>query len=264
MKLVSFIGTGKMGGALASAVIKKVGGENVILADNDLMKAKEIAGNSGAVCETSEIAVKNARFIFLGVKPQMMEAVAKTLKPCLQERNDKFVLVSMAAGTSIQRIEELFGKCPIIRIMPNTPAQVGKGMILYCANELVEKGDAEEFCGMLSLSGELDQIDEKLIDAASAVSGSGPAFVYMFIQAMADGGTLCGLPRDKALKYAIQTTLGAATLALNSDKHPEQLKDDVCSPGGTTIEGVRTMEENGVRGAMINAIKATYDKTKKL
>lgn len=264
MKLVSFIGTGKMGGALASAVIKKVGGEKVILSDNDISKAEQIAKNSGAVCEKSEVAVKNAKFIFLGVKPQMMAEVAKTLKPCLEERNDKYILISMAAGTSIKKIEDLFGKCPVIRIMPNTPVAVNKGMILYCANDLVENGDIEEFCDMLSVSGELDSIDEKLIDAASAVSGSGPAFVYMFIQAMADGGTLCGLPRDKALKYAIQTTLGAATLALNSDKHPEQLKDDVCSPGGTTIEGVRTMEENGVRGAMINAVKATFEKTKKL
>ncbi|MEE1279588.1 MAG: pyrroline-5-carboxylate reductase dimerization domain-containing protein, partial [Oscillospiraceae bacterium] len=119
-------------------------------------------------------------------------------------------------------------------------------------------------CDILSLSGKLDALDEKLIDAASAVSGCGPAFVYLFIQAMADGGVKCGLPRDKALAYAEQTVLGAAKLAIESGEHPEKLKDDVCSPGGTTIEGVRAMEEGKVRAAMIDAVTAAFEKSKKL
>lgn len=261
MKFAGFVGTGKMGGALATAVIKKVGGENVVLADAQIEKAEALAKEYGCECATSNEVVANCKFAFLGVKPQVMNSVAEQLKADI---SDKTILVSMAAGTSIARIEEMFGKRPVVRIMPNTPASVGEGMILYCANELVKKEDIDEFADMLSLSGKLDALDEKLIDAASAVSGCGPAFVYLFIQAMADGGVKCGLPRDKALAYAEQTVLGAATLAIKSGEHPEKLKDDVCSPGGTTIEGVRAMEENGVRAAMINAVTAAYEKSKKL
>ncbi len=261
MKLAGFVGTGKMGGALASAVIKKVGGENVVLADAMIEKAEALAKEYGCECAASNEVVANCKFAFLGVKPQVMSAVADSIKADI---SDKTILVSMAAGISISRIEEMFGKRPVIRIMPNTPASVGEGMILYTANELVKKEDLEEFCDILSLSGKLDALDEKLIDAASAVSGCGPAFVYLFIQAMADGGVKCGLPRDKALAYAEQTVLGAAKLAIESGEHPEKLKDDVCSPGGTTIEGVRAMEEGKVRAAMIDAVTAAFEKSKKL
>ena len=261
MKLVGFVGTGKMGGALASAVIKKVGGDKVMLADAQIEKAKAIADEFGCDFGSSNDVVKNCKFAFLGVKPQVMQAVADSIK---NDVSDDTILVSMAAGISIDRIENMFGKRPIIRIMPNTPVSVGEGMILYCANELVKEEDINEFVELLALSGKLDALDEKLIDAASAVSGCGPAFVYLFMQAMADGGVKCGLPREKALAYAEQTVLGAATLALLSGEHPEKLKDDVCSPGGTTIEGVKAMEENGVRAAMINAVTAAYEKSKKL
>lgn len=261
MKLVGFVGTGKMGGALASAVISKVGGDKVMLADAQIEKAKAIADKYGCEFGSSNDVVKNCKFAFLGVKPQVMGAVADSIKADISPDT---ILVSMAAGISIECIENMFGKRPIIRIMPNTPVSVGEGMILYCANELVKEVDIAEFVEMLSLSGRLDALDEKLIDAASAVSGCGPAFVYLFMQAMADGGVKCGLPREKALAYAEQTVLGAATLALKSGEHPEKLKDDVCSPGGTTIEGVRAMEENGVRAAMINAVTAAYEKSKKL
>lgn len=261
MKLVGFVGTGKMGGALANAVIKKVGGDKVMLADAQIEKAKAIADEFGCEFGFSNDVVKNCKFAFLGVKPQVMQSVADSIKADI---SDETILVSMAAGISIERIENMFGKRPVIRIMPNTPVAVGEGMILYCANELVKKEDINEFVEMLDLSGRLDALDEKLIDAASAVSGCGPAFVYLFMQAMADGGVKCGLPRDKALAYAEQTVLGAATLALKSGEHPEKLKDDVCSPGGTTIEGVKAMEECGVRAAMINAVTAAYEKSKKL
>lgn len=261
MKLAGFVGTGKMGGALACAVIKKVGGENVLLADAMIEKAAALAKEYGCECAASNEVVANCKFAFLGVKPQVMSAVADSIKADI---SDKTILVSMAAGISISRIEDMFGKRPIIRIMPNTPASVGEGMILYTANEFVKKEDLEEFCDILSFSGKLDALDEKLIDAASAVSGCGPAFVYLFIQAMADGGVKCGLPRDKALAYAEQTVLGAAKLAIESGEHPEKLKDDVCSPGGTTIEGVRAMEEGSVRAAMINAVTAAFEKSKKL
>lgn len=264
MKLVGFVGTGKMGGALASAVIKKVGGENVVLSDAQIEKAQALANESSCEYASSLEVSKGCKYVFLGVKPQVMEKVANELKDALCERKDKVILVSMAAGICIERIESMFGNLPVIRIMPNTPAAVGEGMILYTANQLVSEDELNEFCCMLSCAGKLDKIDEKLIDAASAVSGCGPAFVYLFMQAMADGGVQCGLPRDKALAYAEQTVLGAATLAIRSGTHPEQLKDDVCSPGGTTIEGVRAMEEGGVRAAVMNAVSAAFEKSKKL
>ncbi len=261
MKPIGFVGTGKMGGALAAAVVKKVGGENVVLSDARIEIAKALSKEYCCSYNTSNEVVKECKFVFLGVKPQALESVAQQLK---EDISNDSVLISMAAGTSIEKIEALFGKHPVIRIMPNTPACVGEGMILYCANEQVSEKELDEFKNMLSLAGKLDLIDEKLIDAASAVSGCGPAFVCLFMQAMADGGVKCGLPRDKALYYAEQTVLGTAMLALKSGEHPEKLKDDVCSPGGTTIEGVDAMEKAGVRAAMIGAVEAAYNKSKRL
>lgn len=265
MKLAGFIGTGKMGGALACAVIKKVGGENVMLSDHLPQKAAEIAGDSGAVCTTAQAVCESCKYVFLGVKPQVIAQTLSEIRDAILSRKDRVILVSMAAGVSMERICSLLGKeVPVIRIMPNTPAAVGDAMILYTANSLAEETEVSEFCNLLSLAGILDRLDEKLIDAGTAVSGCGPAFIYLVMQALADGGVKCGLPRDKALKYAEQTVLGAARLAIETGTPPEQLKDDVCSPGGATIEGVYALESAGVRGAVMQAVKAAYEKSKKL
>jgi pyrroline-5-carboxylate reductase len=148
--------------------------------------------------------------------------------------------------------------------MPNTPVSVGEGTVLYTANSEVTDGEIADFKAAMKFAGVLDEIPEKLIDAASAVSGCGPAFVFMFIESLADGAVACGLPRDKALVYAEQTVLGAARLALESGKHPGELKDAVCSPGGSTIEGVRTLEEGAFRASAVDAVIAAYEKTKTL
>lgn len=261
MKTAGFIGTGKMGGALAHAVSKRFGGEEILLYDADSKKAEALAETLGANSVSLEYLLKNSKYIFLGVKPQVLESVLKEIK-C--EFNFESIIVSMAAGFSIERIENILGKAKIIRIMPNTPVEVEKGMIVYDCNVYVEASDVNDFENMLEFAGEIDHISEKLIDAASALSGSGPAFTYMFIEAMADAGVKCGLLRDKAIKFAAQTVMGASELLLKSGKHPGQLKDDVCSPGGTTIEGVKTLEEHAFRGAVIDAISKTYDKNKKL
>ena len=265
MKIAGFIGTGKMGGALASSVIKKIGGRSVLLADSFVEKAREVAGESGALCVEACDLCKECRFIFIGVKPQVIAETFEEIKPSLLSRHDRFVIVSMAAGVTIERICDMVGKdVPVIRIMPNTSVSVGAGMTLYCPNSLVSDEEVNEFTNILSLSGEVQRLDESLIDAGMAVSGCGPAFIYLVMQALSTGGEKLGLEKDTALKLARQTVLGAARLAIESGTSPEQLKNDVCSKGGATIEGIYVLEDADVPKAFENAVKAAYDKAKKL
>ncbi len=257
-----FIGCGNMGGALASAVAKTVNGCNIFLCDSLSEKAENLAASLNAqVSCVAEIA-NTCDFIFLGVKPQGFESLFAELSPCLRTRGTPFVLVSMAAGISIGAVEKMAGmSVSVIRIMPNTPVSVGEGMILYCANERVNADQTALFCKALSAAGTLDAISEEKIDAASALSGCGPAFVYLFAEALADGAVACGLARDKANLYAAQTLVGAAELLLKSGRHAGELKDAVCSPGGTTIAGVRALEAGGFRASAMNAVIAAYEKT---
>ena len=182
----------------------------------------------------------------------------------IAERDDRFVLVSMAAGTSVERIRALAGgNYPVIRIMPNTPVRVGSGMTVYTAEGTTEE-EVDAFLRGLSAAGRFDRISERLIDAAGALSGCGPAFVYLFAEALADGGVECGLPRDAAILYAAQTLEGAAKMLLESGAHPAKLKDAVCSPGGTTIAGVHALESGAFRGTVMAAVRAAFEKTEKL
>ena len=258
---VGFIGAGNMGGALATAVTNV--GYRVCIYDKDEAKTAALAEKIGAkVMKSANDVIFGCTTVFIGVKPQMLEELAKEIRPLLDEMGQSApMLISMAAGTSIARLEELFGKRFIFRIMPNTPVSIGKGMTLWCHSDNVMPHQIDGFETIMSETGRVDRIDEKLIDAASAVSGCGPAFVYMFAEALADGGVLCGLPRDKALTYAAQTLAGAAEYLMASGEHPGKLKDNVCSPGGTTIEGVRTLEACGFRSAATEAVIATYEKT---
>lgn len=258
-----FIGTGNMGGALASASAKSVNPNLIALADHDSEKAKNLADKLGAHCSNNADIASNAKYIFLGVKPQMLNALFTEIAPILKARTDDFILVTMAAGTAIAEIEELAGtSCPIIRIMPNTPVSIGKGIILYCANDKVS--DLSEFLELMKFSGTLDEIPENLIDAASCLTGCSPAWIYMFIEALADGGVECGLPRTKAIRYACDALVGAASLVNESGKHPGLLKDEVTSPGGTTIAGVHALENGAFRGTVMNSVKAAYEKTTNL
>lgn len=256
-----FIGIGNMGGALVDAVCKTTDSKNIAIFDVCTLKAEEKAITTGAVNTSFEDVVSNSKYLFLGVKPNIIDKVASDIKKYL---SNKTVIVSMAAGTCIDKISSALDSKRIIRIMPNTPVAAGEGMILYCTGETVTEEDLSGFTNLLEKAGVLDGIDEKLIDAASALSGCGPAFVYMFIEAVADGAVKCGLPRDKALLYAKQTVKGSACLALGSTKHPEQLKDEVCSPGGTTIEGVLALEKSSFRSSAASAVVSAYEKTLKL
>ena len=262
---IGFIGAGNMGGALAAAAVKSVAPENVFLADRSMEMAQQKArALSCQVSDTKQVAAE-CGMIFLGVKPQVLPSLMEEISGILATRQDEFVLVSMAAGVSMASIHKMAGKAyPLIRIMPNTPVAVGSGVILFDASENVTEEAQEAFCAAMEKGGLVDRLPEQLIDAASALSGCGPAFVCMFAEALADGAVACGLPRDKALTYAAQTLQGTAKLLLESGQHPGQLKDAVCSPGGSTIEGVRALEQNGFRGSTLEAVEAAYRRTKEL
>lgn len=262
---LGFIGVGNMGGALARAARKSVPGACIGLAGRTPEKIKILAEELGCRASGGVGVAKWADYVFLGVKPQMMPQLLTELKPELAERPDRFVLVTMAAGLSIARVQELAGGTyPVIRIMPNTPVAVGRGMILYTCGESVTGEEERIFLEAMAGAGRFSRLPERLMDAGSAVSGCGPAFADLFLEAMADGGVACGLPRAQAVELAAQMMLGSAKLALRSGQHPGALKDAVCSPGGATIQGVRVLEEGGFRAAAMEAVIAAYEKTLKL
>ena len=257
--LIGFIGAGNMGGALASAVCRAGYSEKVAVCDKDTKKAKALAEALSCADADAAFVVENCDTVFLGVKPQHLSSALGEIFDEVKKKREKPLFVSMAAGVKIEKIKESLGdNTPIIRIMPNTPVSVGEGMILYCASDDVTEEQKANFIEICKCCGRLDEISESAIDAASAVSGCGPAFVYMFIEALADGGVKCGLTREKALLYAEQTLLGAAKLALESGAHPAALKDAVCSPGGSTIEGVMALEAGAFRATASNAVVCAY------
>jgi pyrroline-5-carboxylate reductase len=187
----------------------------------------------------------------------MMEAALAPLKDILQEK--KPLLISMAAGLKTERIEQMLGfSLPVIRIMPNTPVLVGKGMTPYCCNDLVEETDLQDFLADMTYTGCLDRLPEELFDTATALSGSGPAYLYLFAEALADGAVACGLPKEQARMYIASTMAGAAEMLLTTGKEPAQLKQEVCSPGGSTLEGIRALEEHDLRCASADCIMAAY------
>ena len=260
-----FIGTGNMGGALAKAAASALKPQELFLSDRAMEKAEALAKTLGCAATIPEKIAENCQFIFLGVKPQMMQDLLQSLAPVLQQRKDRFVFISMAAGVSMADIQRMAGDSyPVIRIMPNTPVAVGEGVVLYDATENVAQEELDAFCHCLSAGGRLDRLNEKLIDAGSALSGCGPAFACLFLEALADGAVACGLPRKQAQEYAAQMLLGTAKLVLETGEHPGALKDAVCSPGGSTIVGVRVLEESSFRSAAMEAVAAAFERTKEL
>lgn len=262
MATYGFIGTGNMGGAVAKAAAKAVGGGNLFLANRTPAKAEALAAElGGQACDNGTAARQD--YIFLGVKPQMMAGMLLGIRPVLRERAEKgetFTLVTMAASLTIEKIQEMAGvEAPTVRIMPNLPVSISKGVILYTAS-----GAEKTLPGLLEAlapAGMLLPVEERLIDAGSAVAGCGPAFACLFAEALADGGVACGLPRAQAQALALQMLAGTAELLLQTGQHPAALKDAVCSPGGTTIAGVHALEKGGFRAAAFDAVKAAYDKT---
>lgn len=260
-----FIGTGNMGGALARAAAKAMDPADITLADQSAEKAKALASELGCGCADAAATAESCGYIFLGVKPQVMEAMLAGIAPILAKRTDPFVLVSMAAGVSTRDIRRMAGAdYPVIRIMPNIPVSAGSGVILYDVTENVTEDAVRAFCESMRFAGLLDRLPETLIDAGSALSGCGPAFACLFIEALADGAVACGLPRSQAVTYAAQTLAGTAKMLLESGQHPGTLKDAVCSPGGSTIAGVGALEQGGFRACTIEAVTSAYQRTLEL
>ena len=255
-----FIGCGNMGGAIAKALALTT--TDFAITDRS-GKAIALAAEIPCGYLSSEEIAQQCERIFLGVKPHMMKGVLAPLGEILAEK--KPLLITMAAGLTTDQIEEFAGcQIPVIRIMPNTPVAIGKGVIQYCCNDLVSREMLQDFLMDLRHAGVLDPLEERLIDAGSAISGSGPAYVYMFIEALADGAVACGIPRAKALEYAAATVIGAGEMVLATGQHPGALKDAVCSPGGSTIAGVRALENHGFRAAAMEAVIATCNRNKEL
>lgn len=263
MYVFGFIGTGNMGGALARAACVTTDPAKIILSNRTREKAEALAAELGCAVGTIAAATR-ARYVFLGVKPKDMEACLRDLHPILRARKGEFVLVSMAAGLDTAAIQRMAGdEYPVIRICPNTPVAVGKGLVAWCARD-ASPSQTKDLAVMMAGAGLWDECPESLMDAASVLGGCTPAYAYMFIEALADGAVCAGMPRAQALSYAAKAVEGAAALCGQSEKHPEKLKDEVCSPGGSTIEGVLTLEKMGFRAAASQALLAAVEKTKKM
>ena len=256
---LGFIGTGNMGGALAQAAVKS--GAGMLLSNRTADKAVHLAAELGCAAGTNLEVAEGCKYIFLGVKPQMLQALLAELTAPLSARTDRPVLVSMAAGVTIRTIRETLGlPCPVVRIMPNLPVASGTGVILLSPGAQVTEDELCELERLLQAAGLLMRMPEAQIDAGSAVSGCGPAYVYLFLDALANGGVACGLRYDQALALAAQTLIGTAKMMLESGRHPGAIKDMVCSPGGTTIEAVRALEKGAFRSDVIEAVVAAGEK----
>jgi len=255
-----FIGCGNMGSAIARALCKNT--TDILVSDRS-GKAKNLADELGIGYSDNAAITAQCDRIFLGVKPRMMREILAPLQAVLAQRRP--LLITMAAGLEIAQIEEFAGtSLPVIRIMPNTPTAIGKGVIQYCCNGLVDDAVLADWLHDMEHCGTLDLLEERLIDAASALSGSGPAYMYIFLEALSDGAVACGVPRAKAMEYAAMTMAGAAEMVLATAKHPGALKDAVCSPAGSTIAGVRALEQHGFRAAAMDCVIATYQRNKEL
>lgn len=259
---IGFIGCGNMGSALAQAAAKK--SHALCFANPTREKAERLCQQlGGEVCSNQAVA-EQCDLIFLGVKPQKMKEVNEELRPSLSKRSDRYVLVSMAAGWTLADLQTLSGAgTPIIRIMPNTPVSVGEGVILYCTADVTAE-EEQAFVSLMEAAGALEAIEESLIDVGGTLTGCGPAFADLFMEALADGAVACGLPRAQALRYAAQMLMGSGKLAIESGAHPGVLKDNVCSPGGSTIQGVRTLEKGGLRSTVMEAVIAAFQKNQSL
>ena len=262
---IGFLGAGKMATALAKGFIRAglVTPNQVIASDVSEAARAAFAKETGAKTTASNPDVaKFAQVLVLAVKP---DQVGGALGEIRDDFSEKHLLVSIAAGVTLAKLEASLGAdARIIRVMPNTPALVGSSATGFALGKSAAAPDAEIATKLFSSVGVAFQVKESLLDAVTGLSGSGPAYVYLFIEALSDGGVAAGLPRDVATKLAAQTVLGAAKMVLETGQHPGALKDMVTSPGGTTIEGLHELEKGKLRGTVMSAVRAATDKSKKL
>ncbi len=262
---LGFLGAGKMGTALARGFIRAglADAGNIIASDPIEAARTAFARESGAKAAASNAeVVKFASVLLLAVKPDQVSGVLAEIR---DQFTDKHLLISIAAGVPLAKLEGgLNPGARVIRVMPNTPALVGMSATAYALGKATLPGDSELAQKLFSAVGIAFPVKESLLDAVTGLSGSGPAYVYLMIEGLSDGGVAAGLPRDIALKLAAQTVLGSAKMVLETGLHPGALKDMVTSPGGTTIEGLHELEKGKVRAALMNAVRAATEKSKKL
>jgi len=268
---ISCIGCGNMGPALVKgALSENAAVEKIGFTDVDSLRADAAAASlGGSVFASNTEAVREGNYVFLAVKPQILKSVLEEIAPAVNERISEaanpLTLISMAPGWTIEKIQAVLGvKVPVVRIMPNTPSLISLGVVAMSASAEVPAERSAELEKILGGAGLVDCLEEKYMDAVTGLSGSGPAFAYLFIEALADGGVRAGLPRDKALRYAAQTVMGAAAMVIETGKHPGELKDMVTAPGGTTIAGVAALENGAFRAAAINAVEAAWRRSAEL
>ena len=264
-KKIGFIGCGNMGSAMVGGLIKSgfVTSDDIIVSTKTEASSKRLEDEFKiATTLDSKIVAKESETIILAVKPNMYKSVVEEIK---KELTDDKLIITIAAGIEIANMEEWLGdSCKVIRTMPNTPALVGEAMSAVCPNKNVSEEDLQYCINIFESFGECEVLEEKYFDGFIAVAGSSPAYVFMFIEAMADGAVKLGIPRAKAYKMAAQSVLGSAKMVLDTGKHPGELKDMVCSPGGTTIDAVVELEKLGLRNSVIQAMDKCAEKSKNL
>lgn len=262
---IGFIGCGNMGQAMMWGMLSsgKLKTSEVLVSTKTVTSKENLQRKYGVMVADKNIEVAMlANIIFLAVKPQYYEEVIEEIKPALGENK---ILVSIAPGKSLEWLEEKVGRrIKIIRAMPNTPSMVKEGMTGLCGNDLVTASEFDTICKLFSTFSRAEIVPEHLMDTVTAVSGSAPAYVFMFIEAMADAAVAGGMPRKQAYTFAAQAVLGSAKMVLETGKHPGELKDMVCSPGGTTIQAVRVLEEGGMRSSVIEAMMKCLDISRKM
>jgi pyrroline-5-carboxylate reductase len=264
-KRIAFIGAGNMAEALIRGIIssKQVRASAIIASDASKIRIDHISRRVGVkTTADNKIAIKGASIIFIAVKPNMVDTVLTELGDLIS--SDQLV-ISIAAGITVSRIEkQLTNKVPVIRAMPNTPALVLEGAIAICAGAYAQKSQMDIAQQLLSAVGKVVVVPESLMDAVTGLSGSGPAYIFMVIEALADAGVKEGLSREIALTLAAQTVLGAAKMVIQTGDHPAALKDKVASPGGTTIAGIAALENAGLRKAIMHAVSAATNRSKEM
>lgn len=262
---IGFIGLGNMASAMIGGILKKelYSAEDIIGSDKSEDSVQKAAKIFGIHTTTDNLEVAQiADVLILAVKPQFFPEVIAEIKGAVREET---LIISIAPGKTMEWIMEHFGKeLKLVRCMPNTPALVGEGCTGFCCYKLVSEEEQAQAAAILGSFGRAYQVPENLLDTVVGISGSSPAYVFMFIEAMADAAVAQGMPRKQAYQFAAQAVLGSAKLLLETGMHPGELKDMVCSPAGTTIEGVRILEKNGFRSAVFEALQGAADKGKKM
>ncbi|MEA5534842.1 pyrroline-5-carboxylate reductase [Crocosphaera sp. XPORK-15E] len=257
------------GGVMAEAILTRLLAANIypantVLVSEPKLQRREFLSNTYSVQVTAnnQETLTASEALLLAIKPQILDKVTASLK--LENQPNSPLILSILAGVTLARLESAFPGFPVIRVMPNTPATVGAGMTAIAAGKNIEPSHLSLATSIFTAVGEVVEVPESMMDGVTGLSGSGPAFVALMIEALADGGVAAGLPRAIAAKLALQTVLGTAKLINETGLHPAQLKDNVTSPGGTTIAGVGKLEEKGFRSAVIEAVKAAYRRSQEL